>query len=423
MGSAWGDRRNRLGWRTLAAPLRAPGFRLFFVGNVISLIGDQFQMIALALLILDLPEGVAGLGAVLMVQAIPRLVFSIFGGVAIDRLQARTILIGSYWLQGAVVGVLVVLAASDSLALWHLYVYGVLSGGMLAFSYPASNAMIPELLPASEVRGANALSVSMFNLSRFLVPPLASWVIAVAGIALALGFNALSFLVAALCIGLIRRSPQVSSRLTGNGESRWWDEVKEGIDAARSDQVVWLAIVMSAIYSLGYYGTAFVALPALAKITLGAGEQGVGILYSALGAGALCGAVLTGGLDRVGRPGLLGGLVVAGNGIALSCAGLAPSVWSAVPALLISGICGAASAVVFFSLVQTRAAPHVRGRILSLYSLAIVGMYPVSFGLAGLLSDVLGTRVTIVAGGIVVLLGGLLGLGHRALREVELAES
>lgn len=416
----------RPAWRVLLAPLAGRDFRLFWTGNLISLAGDQFQIIALALLLLDLPHGAAGLGSVLMVQALPRLGLALASGVAIDRLRARTVLVASNLFQGVVVGGLCVLAAAGRLTMGHVYLYALASGTALAFSYPAASALVPELVAPPEVRSANSLSVSMLNLTRFLVPPLASWAIAVAGVAAAFGANGLSFLAAAACVGLIRsgRRPTAEPGASeGAAPGHWMAELREGIRAARADLPTWLAVVMSAVYSLGYYGTAFVSLPALAKLTLGAGEAGVGVVYSALGAGALAGALVTGSLARLRRPGLVGSLVVVGNGSALVAVAFCPSVWLAAPILFLSGVCGATSAVIFFSLVQTRAADHVRGRIMGIYSLAIVGMYPLSFGLAGVVNDLVGARTTILVGGAAVVLAGVLGLWHRAMRDLDTPEA
>lgn len=413
-------RPSRPAWRVLLAPLALRDFRLFWVGNVISLVGDQFQIIAIALLVLDLPQGAAGLGSVLMVQALPRLVLALLSGVAIDRFRARAVLLGSNLAQAAVVGALCLLAVSGRLTMAHVYLYAFASGTALAFSYPAASALIPELVPAAAVRTANSLSVSMLNLSRFLVPPVASWVIAVAGVAAAFGANGASFLVAAACVALIRSGRRPRGVPEGAaGRAPWYEELRDGVRAARRDVPTWIAIVVSGIYSLGYYGIAFVSLPALAKLTLGAGEAGVGVVYSALGAGALVGALVTGGLAGVRRPGLVGSLVVVGNGSALAAVSFAPSVWLAAPALFVSGVCGAASAVIFFSLVQTRAPESVRGRIMGVYSLAIVGMYPLSFGLAGVVNDLVGSRATILLGGVTVALAGLVGLWHREMRRLE----
>jgi MFS family permease len=412
----------RAGWAVLTAPLGNRDYLLFWLGNLASLTGDQFQIVALTLLVLDLPQGAVGLGAVLTVQAVPRVVLTVLSGVVIDRLRPRSVLLASHVCQAVAVAGLVLLAVTGWVELWHLYVYALVSGTALAFSYPAASTLIPELLPPSQVRSANSLAVSMLNLTRFLVPPVASWLVAWAGVALAFGVNALSFLVAALCVGLIRSA--LPSRGGREGAPvPWTGQLVSGLRAARDDGVIWLAVVVSTIYSLGYYGTAFVSLPAFATIDLQGGEKGVGIIYSALGAGALLGAVLAGATRRLPRSGLIGSAVTGLNGAALAGAGLSSSIWTTAGALVVSGGCGAVSAVIFFSLVQTRAGEGVRGRILALYSTAIVGMFPLSFGLAGLVNGLLGSRWTVVSGGLVVLLAGVVGLAGRPMRRAELPEA
>lgn len=410
-------------WRVLFSPLAGRDFRLYWIGNLSSLVGDQFQIIALALLVLELPQGASGLGAVLMVQALPRLVLSLASGVVIDRHRARFVLLASNLVQAVVAGALCGIALSGELTMAYVYLYAITSGIGLAFSYPSAIALIPELVSSSDVRSANSLSVSMLNLSRFLVPPIASALIAAAGVAAAFGVNSASFLIAAACVGLIRGTRGPPKPKSTERKTRWWIELGDGLRFARNDPPVWLAILMSALYSLGYYGAAFVSLPALAKLTLGAGEFGVGLVYSALGAGAVLGALVTGSVRRLPRPGLAGSLVMSGNGLALATVAFVPSVWLATPMLFFSGVCGAASAVIFFSLVQTRAPTRMRGRVMGIYSLAIVGTYPLSFGLAGMANGLMGSRATILCGGIILIAAGLLGLVRAEMRHIELPDS
>lgn len=417
------ERRNRdSAWRTLLSPLSGRDFRLFWTGNVISLFGDQFQIIALALLVLETSQGAVGLGTVLMVQALPRLVLSLVSGVAIDRIRARTVLLVSNLLQAVVAGALCYVALDGELPISYVYLYALASGIALAFSHPSASTLIPEIVSSKHVRSANSLSVSMLNLSRFLVPPFASAVIATAGVAAAFGVNSASFLVAAACIGLIHGAGSAPAGAGDTRERRWWTEIGDGLRTARSDSPVWITILMSAVYSLGYYGTAFVSLPALATLTLDAGEAGVGVVYSALGAGAIAGALITGGMRRLTRPGLAGSVAMLGNGVALGAVAFVPTIWLATPMLILSGVCGAASAVIFFSLVQIRTPAQMRGRIMGIYSLAIVATYPLSFGLAGLANGFLGSRATILCGGAAIVVAGVLGLVRAEMRRVESPE-
>lgn len=247
----------RFDLKTLFQPLQIDNYRFLWFGNLISLVGDQFQIIAMTLLVLNVTQGATDLGIILMFQALPRVVFSLVSGIAIDHFSARKVLIVSNLVQGILVAGLCVLAVGDELNLWHLYIYALISGTALAFSYPAGNSMIPELVPPSQVRSANALSATVFSLSRFVVPAIAAWVVAAAGIASAFGINALTFVLAVLFVALIHLPAEKTIRDgLDERDTSWWKKLATGFNAARKNSVIWIAIIISLIYSLGYYGVA-----------------------------------------------------------------------------------------------------------------------------------------------------------------------
>lgn len=156
------------------------------------------------------------------------------------------------------------------------------------------------------------------------------------------------------------------------------------------------------------------------KFTLQGSDEMISIIFSALGSGALLGALMAGSVKKLSFPGLVGGSAMVLNGLALVFAGLSFSAVTMFIFLVLSGIFGSVSAVVFFSLVQTRAEPETRGRVFALYSLAIVGMYPISYGVAGFASDLVGPKFVTIGGALLLVLAGLIGLLHKQLRETSL---
>ena len=406
----------------LLAPLRVPAYRLLWTGRTVSLVGDAFQLVVLPALVLDLTQRPSGLGMVLMAQAIPRALLLLAGGVVTDRFRPRPVLFVSNVLLALVVGGLLVPAAAGTLALWHVYAYAIAFGAVSAFSLPASTSIVPALLPPEQVRAGNALAMMTGNLTRFVVPPLAGLVVAAAGRPVAFAANAASFLLAAAIFwGLPARrgaalevAPETAETAGLAGSP--WEQLRDGVRAARRDAVVWSAIWLSTIFWFSYAGAVFVGLPALGKLALDAGDRGVGLLYGASGAGALLGALVAGSRASIRRPGAAACLAIAGAGLLLVPAALAPSIWAAVPFLVLSGACGAACAVLFLSLVQTRAADAVRGRVMALLTLGIFGLAPLSYIVAGVAGDAFGPRGLLAGAGLLVALVGTGALGHRALR-------
>ncbi len=266
------------------------------------------------------------------------------------------------------------------------------------------------------MRRGNALSNVAFNLTRSVVPPIAGATVALVGNALAFGINAASFAVAAAAVSLMRSQPR---RPAGGARAAALRQIAEGLHAAGSDEVIWLTLVMATVYALGYFGATLVAIPALAKFSLQAGNAGVGLLYGALGTGALVGAVVTGAVSRVPRTGLTGSVLIVATGSSMVLTALAPTLALVLVALVFAGAFGSATGIIFFSLLQTRSAPAVRGRIMALMTLSLASSQPLSYAVAGIGSDTLGPRGIVLAGGLCVAASGILGIARPAMRAVE----
>jgi MFS family permease len=293
-------------WLTLVAPLRARKFRLLWLGLWVSLLGDNFHLVALPILILDLTQRSTMVGAVLMAAAIPRLLLLVAGGVLIDRYRPRTVMVVSSVVSGVVAAVLALLAGTGAVAVWHLFVLSVLLGMAAATFLPAATTLVPDLVPPEQVRSANALRTFAFNSARFVAPPVAGVVIAVAGAAAAFGANAVSCFVAAACLWTLRlvtaapavptatTAPAVSAGSTAPRAKSVLGEFREGVQAVRRDGVISPIFVIAPIWNFGHGAATMVGIPVLAKLALAAGDREVGILFGAFGAGALVGTLIAG---------------------------------------------------------------------------------------------------------------------------------
>jgi MFS family permease len=195
-------------------------------------------------------------------------------------------------------------------------------------------------------------------------------------------------------------------------------QIVDGYRVARRDPALWAIIVSAAVYNLGNSGATLVGIPSLAKLALDAGDQGIGILFGALGAGALIGIGLTRQIASLPRQGIVAAATDIAMGIAVVLTGLAPTLWVALPCLVIAGVFGSAGGVIFLSLAQTRCPPEARGRVMSLMAMSLFGLTPLAYGFGGLLGDALGPRGILVVGGAIVSLTGLMLLPRRAIREI-----
>ncbi len=200
-----------------AHPLAVRDFRLLWIGESISLLGDQFYMIALPWLVLQLTGSALALGAVLALASIPRALFMIIGGALVDRFSPRSVMFASNLVRMVLVGVLALVVLAGGIQLWMLYVLALAFGTADAFFFPASSAILPALLESDQLEMGNTLMQGMAMLSMFVGPVIAGVVIAalsgsqtadavpgVEGIGIAFALDALSFLASLFALWLIR---------------------------------------------------------------------------------------------------------------------------------------------------------------------------------------------------------------------------
>jgi MFS family permease len=402
-------------WQQSAAlaPLRVRDFRLFWSGNLVSQCGDQLQIVGLAILALNLTHDPAMLGAVLAAQAIPRALFMLLGGVLTDRFRASAVLRVTNLLMMFLVGLLATLTAFQLLALWHLYVYAVLAGLVSACTAPAYQSIAAELVPAKILRNAITLNTTSFNTALFLVPPLAGLLVARLGSAPAFALNAVSFGVAAVCLHLVRGDQHRAEPGKANPLGQLW----QGIRVVTRSPLLSIAVLSMTVYSLGYQGANLVGVPTLAKLTLDAGDAGVGFLYGAGGAGALLAALGMGLVPRVPRLGLLAALTLGGTGVGLALVGVTANLHEAALALFLASAVRAVFPIAYLTLIQTHSPAEARGRVMAIVLLGVVGLEPLSLSIGGLLGAIVGGRGIFLASGIVIALAGAVALANRSFRE------
>ncbi len=399
---------------SLVAPLRIRNFRLLWIGQNISLIGDQFKFVALSWLVLSLTGRSGALGTVLMLQAIPRSVLMLLGGVASDRLRPRTVMLLSDLFRAGVVGTIALLAATGRITMPAVYVLAFFFGIVHAFFYPASAAMIPELVHPTLLRPANSVNQMTSQIVLTAAPAVAGVVIAAVGVAGGFAVDSSSFLISALFLLAIVPTPRPR---TATAQSPWRDFV-DGLAIVRRDRLLRTMIVMAAVFFFGYAGATYVGIPVMVKGPLRAGPEGLGILFSASGLGALAGGII-GGTVTLRRRGLLGGSLITVMGVLLAAVAFSRTLWQAAALLMISTGIFAWVGITFLTLIQQHADRAYMGRVMAMVMFGIYGLYPVSYALAGWMSDFLGVRTLFGFGGAIVLIAGVVGLVVREFRGLD----
>jgi len=374
---------NPLRFDTFAA-LRHRNFRLFYTGQSISLLGSWMQSVALSWLVLVLTDSSFYLGLVSALQALPILLFSFWGGMVADYHSKYHVLFvtqASMMLLAAVLGALV---AWQALPIWLLCALVFLIGTAFAFDIPVRQAFIVDLVGKPDLPNAIALNSSLFNGTRVIGPALAGILIAAVGMANCFFLNALSFLAVLLALIWLKLPPVAPQLRLGFREA-----LRQMVEfLGERQELRTILILLTAVSILGH--AYFVLLPILARDVLGAGPKGYGLLMATNGVGAFLGGLALARRlhHRPPMPSFLGGLALFLAGLlALS---LMQNYWLALAAIFFVGFGMVTQLSTANSLLQLNVPDNLRGRIMSLFGLIIIGSVPFGSMLYGTVAHYLG---------------------------------
>lgn len=388
--------------------LRTPDFRLLWIGQGTSSLGDQFTLIALPWLVLQLTGNPLALGIALALEGIPRALFMLLGGAISDRFSSRTVMLASDLIRLAITALLAVMAFTAQVQMWMLYAVALAFGVVSGFFTPAANSIVPTLVAAEDLQGANAISMGTMQLTGFVGPMLAGALIALfsgrpglTGIALAFAVDAISFVASLVTLWLIEARPP---RTAGASSGNMLAAVGEGIRFVWRDAPLRMALIIFALAPLLSAGPVGVGIPVLAKVRLPEGVAAFGIIMGGYAAGNLLGYIAAGTV-KVRRIGLLVSPLLVSFGLGIALFGLARSTLLALAIAFTLGAANGYFAIVFFTWVQSRTPPEMLGRMMSLLFTFNLGLTPLSQALAGAIIKLSLTGLFLVAGALTLLLG------------------
>ena len=388
----------------LPAPLRAfahRDFQIFFAGQLVSLVGTWMQSVAQSWLVLELTNSPFLLGLVGTLQFAPVLVLSFFAGALADRLPKRRLLIATQSVMCVLALLLAALVHRGDVQYWHVAVVAGVYGVANTVDMPTRQAFIVEMVGRGSLRSAIALNSAMFNAARVVGPALAGLVIARWGSALAFLCNGVSFLAV---IGALL-ALQAEGRPRADSGRRLRDEIAEGVRyAMRTPRI---ALVLSLVMAVSMFFFNYNTLvPLLARDILNEDAHGFGLLMTAVGCGAVVGAIVLAslGAERPPVPVLVGSAAVLGTATMLVAGVHHFAVAAAL--LAIMGFSGMLFMTGANTTVQLTVPDDLRGRVMSLHTLMFAGMVPFGSFLVGSVVEALGTRagflVTGAAGSLAV---------------------
>jgi MFS family permease len=398
-----GEQKMSGGFKLALRALRHRNYRLFFIGQGVSLIGTWMQTIAAGWLVFRLTHSEFMLGLLAFSGQIPTFLLSPFAGVLGDRMNRRRILIVAQVASMLQAFMLAGLTITGVIQVWHILLLAFLLGVTNAFEMPSRQAFVIEMVDdKSDLGNAIALNSGLFNGSRFIGPAVAGIVVAVAGEGVCFMLNGISYFAAIIAFILMR----IPGRETSGPKTRLFSELKEGLLYSFGFRPIRDLIATVALMSL--VAMSFpVLLPIFASRILHGGSYTYGFLVASTGAGALAGVAFLAmrknvlGLGRIISVALMLfglGLVVFSfsNSAVLSICILAPVGFAMISTM---ASCN--------TMVQTIVDEDKRGRVMSFYVMAFMGAAPLGSLLAGSVSSVIGAPYTVCIGGILCILGGI----------------
>jgi MFS family permease len=403
-------------WPSTFAALRYHNYRLWFVGQAISLMGTWMQIVAQGWLVYEMTGSEFALGAITFAGSFPTLFLMLPAGALADRFPRRRLLLITQTMMMLCAFVLAALAAADILHVWHVGVLAFVLGVANSFDAPARQSLTVEMVEdRCDLVNAIAMNSLMFNLARVAGPAVAGFVLAAVGPTLCFTFNGLSFLAVLVALLMMRLPPitqkpqtePLATQIAAGLRYIWQSVPIRGII---------LLVGVSALFGLSYA----TLMPAYAADVLRIGETGLGWMSTSVGVGALAGSFTVASLGRFRRKGLfltMGSFLFPGALLLFACSRYVPL---SLVCLAVAGFGWVAQNATANTLVQASVTDELRGRVMGVYTLMFFGTSPFSALLAGSLAQVLGpaTAVLIGAGITLAFSVGLL-LTAPALRRLE----
>jgi MFS family permease len=382
--------------------LRNRNFRLYFTGQLISNTGNWLTNVALVLLVLKITGSGLHVGLLAACQFGPVLVLSAWGGAIADRSDKRRLLIVTQSLEMAQSIALAILVFMPHLSLSGLYALAVFGGILLAFDNPLRRSFVSEMVRAEDIANAVVLYSTTVNVSRIFGPALAGLFVVTLGYGWCFTIDAVSYLAVLLCLYLMRPGELRRER----PKPRARGEIRAGLRYVLSVPSLWISFVMlAAIGTLSYNFS--VTLPLLVHAALHRSDEVYTILYAVFGLGAVVSAMVVAhrSLVRIGHV-VFGAFAL---GLTMLLLALVPGVETAVPAVFLVGMATILYSTATTAVVQIEAKPEMRGRVLSLQTVLLIGTTPIGGPILGWLADATGGRTPIILGGVVCLTAATFG--------------
>ncbi|MHC2993109.1 MFS transporter [Pontibacter sp. HJ8] len=378
-------------------------YRLFFVGQGISLIGTWMQQIALSWLVYRLTDSVFLLGAVTFSSQIPSFILGPFAGVIADRFERRKVLLVTQGLSMLQASTLAVLVLTETIQIWHVLTLSAVLGTINAFDMATRQAFVVQMVDQREdLSNAIALNSSMFNMARLVGPSIAGVLIAAVGEGMCILINAVSYIAVISSLLLMRLKP--FERVVT--DRKVWQSLQEGLAYTYNFAPIRALILIVALISL--FGMPFsVMLPVFARDILHGDANTLGFLMGATGVGALAGAMFLAQRKSVVGLGRVILFTMPLFGVALLAFSFSTVLFVSLLLMLFVGFGMIVTMASCNTLLQTLVEDDKRGRVMSLYATAFMGMAPIGSMLSSSLAEIIGVSYTLAGCGLLCALSAI----------------
>ena len=385
-------------------------FFLLWIGQGTSLLGDQFNMIAMAWLVLQMTGDPLALGAVMALAGIPRAVFTLIGGAITDRISPRRVMLISDFIRLFLSALLAAQILTGTLQIWMIYVYSLVTGIFSGVFEPAAMSITPRIVPSEDLQTGNSLMQGSMQLIGFIGPAAAGTMIAMfpnerVGIGLAIAFDALTFAVSVVTLWLMNSGGEVVTAAPKNGEVvSVFQSIREGIAFMFRDPVLRTVFILIAVANFAFGGPVIVGVPYLADTRFPEGAAAYGLIISGFAGGNLLGVILSGVLPKLSKWLFKILMIVM---FVLFGVGLGALVWInhtgvAVVDMFILGVLNGYISILLITGLQRNSPKEMLGRLMSMIVLANLGLVPLSQAISGAVMRWNISPVFLVAGGMLL---------------------
>lgn len=376
--------------RTFAS-LRFRNYRLYFFSQIISFSGTWMQSLALAWLVLELTGSGTALGAVMATRFVPTLFLAPIGGVIADRFEKRRLIVVTQTVAGLLALALGVVTLTGVVELWMVYALSAGFGAVTALDNPARQTFVMEMVGPDDLSNAVTLNSVVVNGARVIGPAIGGVVIAALGVGECFMLNAASYVPVLVALVLIRKDQLHPSTRTARAPR----QLRDGFRYVSGEPALRTTLIMLAM--IGTLTFEFsTTLPLLAEFTFDAGSTGLAIMTSLMGVGAVIGGLVVASLGPPTPHRLIG--VATGFGVAVGLVAVMPTIGLVYAVMPFVGVASVATVSLSNATLQLNSDATFRGRVMALFSVAMMGSTPIGSPIVGWIGEHISPRVALLVG-------------------------